>query len=151
MTPSTVARFWAKVALDDDSKCWEWQAAKTDQGYGRLLPSTYGTSKAHRFAYERLRGPIPGGLVIDHLCRNTSCVNPAHLEPVTRHENTLRGLAPLVGGAFNAAKVECPRGHPYTEDNTYRDRQGSRSCKACRTVAAREYQRRRRQRRSVTT
>jgi hypothetical protein len=59
--------------------------------------------RAHRFAYELLVGPIPEGLVIDHLCRNRRCVNPAHLEPVTAEENWRRGDAPSAISTRGAA------------------------------------------------
>lgn len=65
---------------------------------------------AHRVAYELCIGPIPTGLTIDHLCRNTRCVNPKHLEAVTLRENILRGTGPT---AHNAAKSACRRGHPF--------------------------------------
>lgn len=59
-------------------------------GYGRL--HVEGSKVwAHRYSYEMLTGPIPDGLVIDHLCRNRACVNPAHMEPVTSRENLRRG------------------------------------------------------------
>lgn len=84
-----------------DTECWDWQGAVHYTGYGQVDSRTYGTSMAHRFIYELHRGPIPEGLTLDHLCRNTTCVNPAHLEPVTAAENTRRmqrfkksGLAP---------------------------------------------------------
>jgi hypothetical protein len=48
------------------------------------------TALAHRVAYEALVGPIPDGMTIDHLCRNKRCLNPAHMELVTRGENTRR-------------------------------------------------------------
>jgi len=63
---------------------------------------------AHRLAYERARGPIPDGLVIDHLCRNRWCCNPDHLEAVTNEENILRGFSPP---AQNARKARCPNNH----------------------------------------
>ena len=80
-------RFWAKV--DRSGSCWLWLAA-TSHGYG-TFQSNGKLVRAHRYAYELLVGPIPGGLVIDHLCRTTACVNPEHLEPVTQRENLLRG------------------------------------------------------------
>jgi hypothetical protein len=88
---------------------------------------------AHRLAYQLLVGPIPEGLVIDHLCRNPPCQNPAHMECVTHRENTLRGASPH---AMNARKTHCKRGHEFTFQNTYVDAKGCRSCLACRAAAA---------------
>lgn len=73
-----------------DTPCWIWQRAKNQWGYGHV--NVNGDFKmAHRVAYERAHGPIPQGLHLDHLCRQPSCVNPDHLEPVTNAENTRRG------------------------------------------------------------
>ena len=88
---------------------------------------------AHRAYYERYVGPIPEGLVIDHLCRNRRCVNPTHLEPVTSAENNLRGLGP---GAVNRRKKACHRGHAFTPENTYHPPSDPkhRMCRACPTI-----------------
>lgn len=92
-TPRTPAidRFMAKVQKRP-SGCWEWQAGRSRDGHGNF--SVGGRAiRAHRWSYEYFVGPIPDGLVIDHLCVNPPCVNPDHLEPVTHRENTLRYLA----------------------------------------------------------
>lgn len=124
-------RFWSKVDRRGHDECWEWMAAKVPMGYGQLrIPG--GHLYAHRVAYEELVGPIPDGLSLDHLCRNTSCVNPAHLEPVTHRENCLRGVG---FSAKNALKTHCKRGHEFSEENT-RAYRGRRLCRAC----DREYQ-----------
>ena len=122
-------RFWAKIDFSHPNGCWVWTASLTAQG--RYAYFTIGRKKrvyAHRYAYELLVGPIPPGLQIDHLCRNTVCVNPAHLEPVTSRENTLRGESPW---AVNARKTHCKRGHEFTPENTYTTPTGWRKCRTC--------------------
>lgn len=83
-----MAAFWKRVRK---RRCWKWTGAITETGYGVLQVNGRKTY-AHRFVYERLIGRIPVGLVIDHLCRVRSCVNPAHMEPVTNEENLRRGV-----------------------------------------------------------
>lgn len=125
-------RFWSKV--NASGPCWEWTAAigKTG-GYGKYtLPLNDGSGKskhvyAHRYAYELLAGPVDKFLDLDHLCRNRRCVNPDHLEPVTRKENLRRGVGPT---GLNMAKTHCPRGHEYSEENTRVNKNG-RACRAC--------------------
>src|SRR2546426_12646273 len=80
-------RFWSLVEMS--LFCWEWTGKKFKNGYGcfRIRGRHF---MAHRRAYEMCVGPIPCGLDIDHLCRNRGCVNPSHLEPVTRRDNLLR-------------------------------------------------------------
>lgn len=106
-------QFWSKVAKTDG--CWEWQGSLTSAGYGRTSVNGK-TVFTHRYSYEQIVGPIPEGLVIDHLCRNRSCCNPGHLEPVTNRENVLRGIGP---SAINARKTHCPEGHELFAANVY--------------------------------
>lgn len=94
--------------------CWSWTAFKA-AGYGRFSVK-HDVVSAYRWSYEFFVGPIPEGLHIDHLCRNTSCVNPGHLEPVTGHENLMRSSN---WAATNAAKTHCIRGHEFSTENTY--------------------------------
>jgi hypothetical protein len=111
-----------------DSGCWEWNGALTEQGYGRCFGRL-----AHRLSYEAWTGPIGGGLDIDHLCRNRACVNPAHLEPVTRRENLARGIGVILQKQRAAERRFCSRGHELTEGNTYiRPSDGVRQCRECR-------------------
>lgn len=76
----------------DANGCWVWQRAKTGNGYGEMRDGPWKQKYAHRVFYERVRGPIPAGFYIDHLCRNHACVNPDHLEPVLPRTNAHRGI-----------------------------------------------------------
>lgn len=118
-------RFWRYV--NKSAGCWLWTAAKTPKGYGRFVVSQRPTriAMAHRFAYELEVGPIPAGMTIDHLCKNQSCVNPAHFEVVTRSENAKRG---------NPLLTHCKRGHELSGDNLYFPPDGApRQCRTCRS------------------
>jgi len=75
----------------DKNGCWVWQKQINNKGYGIAYKKGSGMTYAHRVYYERHRGPIPENMVIDHLCRNTACVNPDHMEVVTQTENIQRG------------------------------------------------------------
>ena len=122
-------RFWAKVVKT--AACWLWTGAKYKAGYGHFSMAKGKDEGAHRIAYALMRGPIPDGLTLDHLCRNKSCVNPDHLEPCTRGENTMRADTVT---ARNKLKTHCPHGHPYSGENLLFARSGrSRLCRACRS------------------
>lgn len=92
----------------------------------------------HRFVYACVRGVIKNGLMIDHLCRNRSCVNPQHLELVTNKENILRGVGPT---AINSRKTTCKRGHGLIGDNVVITSEGNRRCKVCRNKQSNNYYR----------
>lgn len=94
--------------------CWLWRGGLNGKGYG-----------PHRASYEANRGPIPPGHVLDHLCRRRSCINPAHLEPVTQSENELR--KPTAGRVARGAM--CPRGHALVGAN----RVSGGECRRCNT------------------
>lgn len=128
---NAVERWAAKVLIGDG--CWEFRASPDRKGYRRFRGDCGRMVSVHRFTYELLIGPIPEGLTLDHLCRNTGCCNPKHLEPVTASENTKRGTA----GEWIAAKTHCPFGHEYTEENIY-NYKGKRHCRECRRRRIRE-------------
>lgn len=133
MDTATLARFTRKFTVDANG-CWVWTAAVESGGYGHMnVGGRAGKMmRAHRLSYEHYIGPIPAGLDLDHLCRVRRCVNPAHLEAVTRRVNLLRGETLT---AACAAATHCPQGHPYDGENTYvrtdAGREGQRQCKAC--------------------
>lgn len=120
-----------KVGPPTETGCWPWIGAKIETGYGVFWRKRRQVF-AHRFAYEALRGSIPPGLHIDHLCKHTSCVNPEHMELVTPRENVLRGNGPT---AMMARRTHCIRGHEYTPENTvrYRCTGAARHCRQCRS------------------
>ena len=97
---SSLAGFWAQVNQQGDGGCWLW-TGEENNGYGN-----WGNKRAHRIAYELCWGSIPRGLVLDHRCFNTLCVNPWHLEPVTPAENSRRNVSRRRGP--NPHRVHAP-------------------------------------------
>jgi hypothetical protein len=117
-------RFWRYV--EKTEACWLWTGGcRSRGGYGNLGNVDGKTVPAHRFSYEMHRGPIPEGLVVDHLCRETKCVNPDHLEAVTVQENSRR--AALSRGT---ARV-CGKGHDLTGDAVRTRKDGVVYCGSC--------------------
>jgi hypothetical protein len=117
--------------------CWLWLGSYTITGYGRLGRKELGRKEtlAHRLSYEMHIGPIPEGLVIDHLCRNRGCVNPDHLEAVTNEENIRRGeWIP----AKATSPTHCLHGHEYTPETLSISNRGERRCKECGRISARK-------------
>ena len=123
---TTEDRFFSHV--EQHGECWNWTATRLPAGYGNFAIRR-SPVMAHRWAYEFLIAEIPTGLALDHLCRNTSCVNPWHLEPVTDRVNVVvRGTGIT---AQNARKTHCIHGHPFDLINTYVCPRGRRLCRAC--------------------
>lgn len=100
---SEVERFHAKVRHAGNG-CWLWTAYLDKDGYGTFLVDGK-KLRAHRWAYDFYLGPVPSELVIDHLCRVPNCVNPLHLELVTRRENILRGAWALKNRHLGSQQV----------------------------------------------
>ena len=135
---SDLERFMSRVLKSDS--CWLWTGAKTPRGYGTFRAGTNACSnvrfwRAHRFSYLNFVGPIATGLVLDHLCKNTSCVRPDHLECVTQRENLLRGDTII---ARYLSRKTCLRGHPFDGTNTGIVN-GHRYCKTCNRIKAAYY------------
>lgn len=125
-------KFDAGYSIVPITGCWMWMGHLTPEEYP-VLGSSFGTTfLAHRHAYERFVGPLQPGLVLDHLCRNRWCVNPAHLEQVTNGTNVLRGESL---SARAARRQTCVHGHPYNTENTVRRSRGNRECRTCRRIA----------------
>ena len=120
-----IEKFLERVEPEPNSGCWLWVGHVNDNGYG-LFHVNGRNVRAHRFAYEHYRGPIPEGLDLDHLCRVRCCVNPDHLEAVTRQVNLLRGIG---FAAARAAQTHCIHGHKFTTENTGYDK--GRYCRRC--------------------
>lgn len=124
-------RLLQRMRVDKKTNCWMWQKYISPDGYARTCYQRFfpNVTGAHRISYSLFRGPIPEGMVIDHLCRTRSCINPDHMEVVTAIENNRRGIYPTHTHR-NGRKTHCKRGHPFNKKNTIMV-QGSRQCRAC--------------------
>ncbi len=119
--------------VGNQKECWEWQWSRAGRGllYGSALWNGKQTT-AHRVAYQYWVGNIPKDMTVDHICRNTLCVNPQHLQILSRADNTMAGTCPP---AINARKTECKRGHTFDGVHT----NGGRYCKTCQKVHRANY------------
>lgn len=130
------AGFATKVRLTD---CHVWIGATNNKGYGLACVGDGKIELAHRVAYEHEFGPIPDGMVIDHLCRVRNCVNPLHLEPVTQGENQRRGRR---AAALQVGDT-CDNGHLIREGDLYERPSGATECRHCRSATEHRPSRRR--------
>lgn len=128
-------RFDAKVVPEPNCGCWFWIGATSPSASGKHPYGIFTTGgklrMAHRVSYEMAKGSIPPGLQLDHLCRETLCVNPAHLEPVTPKENIRRGRTAEAARHTQLSKTHCPQGHAYEGSNLYLKPNGRRECRQC--------------------
>lgn len=129
-----IERFWNHVEPQDNG-CWLWTAAVV-KGYPhfKVYPKMV---KAHRFIWKHLHGPISSDLDVHHSCNNPLCVNPAHLELVTRKEHMMKSPNNITYANFS--QTHCKKGHAFTPENTYVFR-GMRHCRVCSRQRTREWQ-----------
>lgn len=124
-TATVTERFLDKVFIDP-AGCWVWIGATTMLGLHKNFPyGNFAGRQAHRISWELFKGPIPKGLEMDHLCKVTNCVNPEHLEPVTRLENVRRSSRFLKDGEY------CKRGHLVIPGNYKIRKEGFKRCLLC--------------------
>ncbi len=128
LTEKHVYKLFDNIRVDVITECWEWLGyVNPDNEYGQF---SMGQEHflVHRVSYTHIIGPIPDGLVLDHLCRFRRCANPWHAEPITNKENILRGEGP---SARQARQTHCEKGHPLEGDNLKITPSGKRRCREC--------------------
>ena len=137
-----------RLVIQEDG-CWIWPGKKRRDGYGVCRIDGKDDIRVHRAVYEHFCGPVPAGLVLDHVkerCNSRACANFEHLEPCGIIENVLRAHPDLYGKA-GRAKTHCSHGHPLSGENLVVDRnRGFRSCRICRYAAKRRYRARQKMR-----
>lgn len=125
-----LSRLINKVEINDETGCWDWIGSVFKKPYGdygqiRMGGKDGKCKKAHRISYEHFVGKFEDNLELDHICHNTLCINPQHLEPVTHAENQRRRK--------DSRLPNCRHGHLYTQETTYiRPDNGRRECITCR-------------------
>ena len=125
-----------RVSMEPNSGCWLWLLSDGSHGYPQgSVPIVTGerVTLAHRLSYLARHGEIPSGYDIDHLCRNRCCVNPDHLEAVTRHSNRARQFG-IATAADHVSADGCPKGH-----GPYRIVSGRQVCPGCHSIRNKRY------------
>src|ERR1700678_700784 len=123
---NVIERFMSKVKFLDNG-CWEFTSCLGKNGYTRFKLDDR-LRLAHRVSYEMFKGIIPEGHQLHHTCEFKRCVNPEHLTPVLPRVHLLE-LSPKAPAFINSRVTHCPKGHAYTDDNTYTTK--GRTCKTC--------------------
>jgi hypothetical protein len=132
--PDPMDRFTEKVDFGDFTGCWLWGACVYANGYGAVRVNGR-TGVAHRWLWEQVVGLVPAGKELHHTCGIRRCVNPDHLQLVTRREHM--HLSENSIAAAHAKVTHCPQGHEYTGAHAYTDKKGRRSCRVCRVDSKR--------------
>lgn len=128
---SDLGEWIAMNTVAEPGGCHVWTGSTTPHGYGKIKVDGR-WPYVHRLAWELDRGPIPDGLVIDHICRNRRCCRVDHLRLVTQRQNVLENSVGFAA-AF-AARTECPQcGGPFTQRTDHPGRQ----CVPCKNAAQR--------------
>ncbi len=134
MNPLTVQRRIEDWSIPEpNSGCWIWLKSTNAKGYAHLRHEGI-MWRANRLAWVAYRGQIPEGLFVLHHCDNPACVNPDHLYVGTHAKNMEDKAKRNRSRNGRSERTECPRGHLYTEENTYYNKNGWRSCLACRHI-----------------
>lgn len=134
MIPNNVAN----KLQETDAGCWEWTGHRHERGYGRIVLDKKNVS-VHRLLYELFNGPIPDGWVIDHMCENKPCSNPAHLDACTHTDNIERHWTIHPERDSN---THCSRGHKFDDVGWIIDKQ-DRACKKCYKMRQDKYEKER--------
>ncbi len=133
-----------RLVIQEDG-CIVWPGSLKADGYGVTHLNGRYPVRVHRAVYEHLRGPLPKGKVLHHTCKNRACANPEHLVPMTVVEN-IRADHPDLWGKYQREKTHCLKGHEFTPENTYIHPNGTRHCKPCQLIRARDSKRRKKAR-----